>query len=100
MKSLVVLRKGAFYKTFTRPVAKCALLAVLVYQLVYFGWSKLEADEIKQERQAEIVKLEAQVRALQAAREAEEAAAAAAASAAGDGRGEAKGSGWLWWRWK
>ncbi|KAL2178909.1 uncharacterized protein P884DRAFT_257002 [Thermothelomyces heterothallicus CBS 202.75] len=41
---------GAFYKTFTRPVAKCALLAVFVYQLVYFGWSKLEVEEIKEAR--------------------------------------------------
>jgi hypothetical protein len=45
--------QGAFYKTFTRPVAKCALLAVFVYQLVYFGWAKLEADDIKEERQGE-----------------------------------------------
>ncbi|KAG7289040.1 hypothetical protein NEMBOFW57_005401 [Staphylotrichum longicolle] len=45
--------QGAFYKTFTRPVAKCALLAVFVYQLAYFGWTKLEADEIKEERQGE-----------------------------------------------
>jgi hypothetical protein len=42
-----------FYKTFTRPVAKCALLAVFVYQLVYWGWTKLETDEIKDERQGE-----------------------------------------------
>jgi hypothetical protein len=34
-------------------VAKCALLAVFVYQLVYFGWAKLETDEIKAERQGE-----------------------------------------------
>ncbi|KAK4105056.1 hypothetical protein N658DRAFT_504569 [Parathielavia hyrcaniae] len=45
--------EGAFYKTFTRPVAKCALLAVFVYQLVYFGWTKLETDEIRRERQGE-----------------------------------------------
>ncbi|KAL2163165.1 hypothetical protein VTH06DRAFT_7001 [Thermothelomyces fergusii] len=45
--------KGAFYKTFTRPVAKCALLAVFVYQLVYFGWSRLEVEEIKEQRQGE-----------------------------------------------
>ncbi len=45
--------QGAFYKAFTRPVAKCALLAVLVYQLAYFGWRKLEADEIGEERRGE-----------------------------------------------
>ncbi|KAH6850784.1 hypothetical protein B0I37DRAFT_372395 [Chaetomium sp. MPI-CAGE-AT-0009] len=98
---------GAFYKTFTRPVAKCALLAVFVYQLVYFGWAKLETEEVKEERQAEIVKLEAQVRGLQAAR----AAAAAVGGTAADEKGSgsegaevdkegAKPTGGSWWRWK
>jgi hypothetical protein len=45
--------QGNFYKTFTRPVAKCALIAVFVYQLAYFGWAKLETDEIKQDREGE-----------------------------------------------
>ncbi|KAK4137630.1 hypothetical protein BT67DRAFT_453890 [Trichocladium antarcticum] len=75
---------SSFYKTFSRPVAKCALLAVLVYQLVYFGWAKLEADDVKEERQAEIVRLEAQVKGLQAA--------AAAAAAAGTDGGAAASS--------
>ncbi|KAK4042880.1 hypothetical protein C8A01DRAFT_32977 [Parachaetomium inaequale] len=98
---------GTFYKTFTRPVAKCALLAVFVYQLVYFGWAKLETDEIKAERQAEIIKLEAHARSLHAAQAAQAAAAAAAASegsseggSAGDGGDGAKGAGSSWWRWK
>ncbi|KAK3378143.1 hypothetical protein B0H63DRAFT_451953 [Podospora didyma] len=43
---------GNFYKTFTRPVAKCLLLAMLVYQIAYWGWVKLEQDEIKVERLA------------------------------------------------
>ncbi|KAL2118919.1 hypothetical protein VTJ04DRAFT_5878 [Mycothermus thermophilus] len=42
---------GAFYKTFTRPVAKCVLIAVFVYQLIYFGWTKLETEEIKRDKQ-------------------------------------------------
>ncbi|KAK4241266.1 hypothetical protein C8A03DRAFT_30611 [Achaetomium macrosporum] len=112
---------AAFYKTFTRPVAKCALLAVLVYQLVYFGWTKLEVEELKQEREeggvfdhgvAEIIKLEAQVRSLQAAQAAAEAAkAVGAAPSASDSagnisdghgddtkeRGKAKG-GWRSWK--
>lgn len=46
-------QQAAFYRTFTRPVAKCALIAVLVYQVVYFGWTKLEHEEIKAERQGE-----------------------------------------------
>jgi hypothetical protein len=41
---------GEFYKTFTRPVAKTLLLALFTYQVVYWGWAKLEQDEIKEER--------------------------------------------------
>ncbi|KAK3308627.1 uncharacterized protein B0T15DRAFT_524846 [Chaetomium strumarium] len=102
---------AAFYRTFTRPVAKCALLAVLVYQLVYFGWTKLEVEELKQEREAEIIKLEAQIRSLQAAQAAAEAAEARGAASASDsvrsisdGNGddrkqEAKARG-SWWSWR
>ncbi|KAL0467246.1 hypothetical protein QR685DRAFT_533808 [Neurospora intermedia] len=93
---------GVFYKTFTRPVAKCLLTALFVYQVVYWGWSKLEVDEIKEERQAEITKLEAQVRALQVKKEKEaEAAAAAAATASASNTGASpdsqKKKGWGWW---
>ncbi|KAK1760804.1 hypothetical protein QBC47DRAFT_456511 [Echria macrotheca] len=63
---------GDFYKTFTRPVAKCALLAILTYQFVYWGWLKLEQDEIKADRQSDIAQLEAQVEALQRAAAAKE----------------------------
>ncbi|KAL2152026.1 hypothetical protein VTH82DRAFT_5210 [Thermothelomyces myriococcoides] len=97
---------GAFYKTFTRPVAKCALLAVFVYQLVYFGWTKLEVEEIKEERQAEIARLEARVRSLHAAQQAAAAAAAAqsesSSKVAGGSRGKdgAEGSKGSWWLWK
>lgn len=41
---------GVFYKAWTRPVAKTALLAVFVYQLAYWGWSKLEVDDIKEQK--------------------------------------------------
>ncbi|KAK3499879.1 uncharacterized protein B0T23DRAFT_370928 [Neurospora hispaniola] len=93
---------GVFYKTFTRPVAKCLLTALFVYQVVYWGWSKLEVNEIKEERQAEITKLEAQVRALQVKKEKEaEAAAAAAATAIASNTGASpdsqKKKGWGWW---
>ncbi|KXX78455.1 Inner membrane assembly complex subunit 17 [Madurella mycetomatis] len=95
--------KGAFYKTFTRPVAKCALLAVLTYQLVYFGWTKLVHEEIKADRQAEITKLEAQVRSLQSARETGVEAKAAAGDVAGENaKGGEGGSGKVsgrWWPW-
>lgn len=42
-------QQAQFYKTFTRPVAKVLLIAVLTYQLAYFTWSKLEADELRGE---------------------------------------------------
>ncbi len=41
------MTQSNFYKTFTRPVAKCLLLALFTYQLVYLGWVKLEAEEVK-----------------------------------------------------
>ncbi|KAG5970575.1 hypothetical protein E4U55_001611 [Claviceps digitariae] len=57
-----------FYKTFTRPVAKVLVLAVFTYQFIYWGWSKLEADEHQQRTNVEIAELEAQVNALDKAR--------------------------------
>ncbi|POS73106.1 hypothetical protein DHEL01_v208498 [Diaporthe helianthi] len=50
-----------FYKDFTRPVAKVLLMAMLTYQLAYWGWVKLEQDEIRAEREGEVQRLEAQV---------------------------------------
>ncbi|KAK1829621.1 hypothetical protein QBC39DRAFT_356010 [Podospora conica] len=46
---------GDFYKTFTRPVAKCLLLALFTYQLTYWAWLKLEMDEIKMERTGKLL---------------------------------------------
>ncbi|RKU41847.1 hypothetical protein DL546_000190 [Coniochaeta pulveracea] len=54
-----------FYKTFTRPVAKCLLLAMFTYQLAYFAWVKLETEEIRKKKTAEIAGLEEQVKELQ-----------------------------------
>ena len=51
-----------FYKTFTRPVAKCLLMAMLTYQLAYFAWVKLETDEVKEERQGMQILFKALVR--------------------------------------
>lgn len=45
--------QSEFYKTFTRPVAKVLLMAVLTYQLVYWSWLKLETDEIRAETDGE-----------------------------------------------
>lgn len=36
-----------FYKTFSRPIFKVALMAIFTYQLAYYGWTKLETDEVK-----------------------------------------------------
>ncbi|KFY58284.1 hypothetical protein V496_06191 [Pseudogymnoascus sp. VKM F-4515 (FW-2607)] len=52
-----------FYKTFARPIAKVLLLATFTYQLSYYFWVKLEKDEIKSERQNEILQLENQLQA-------------------------------------
>ncbi|KAK4458843.1 hypothetical protein QBC42DRAFT_275755 [Cladorrhinum samala] len=53
---------GEFYKAWTRPVAKTGLIAFFTYQLLYWGWSKLEFDEMKESREAEITRLEALVK--------------------------------------
>ncbi|PMD59806.1 uncharacterized protein K444DRAFT_529477 [Hyaloscypha bicolor E] len=50
-----------FYRTFTRPVAKVLLMATFTYQLAYWGWVKLEKEEIKRSRSAEIEVLEKQL---------------------------------------
>ena len=39
-----------FYKSFGRPIAKVFLGAVFTYQVVYWGWVKLETDEIKRQK--------------------------------------------------
>lgn len=40
---------------------------MFTYQCLYWGWVKLEQDEIKEERTAEIAQLEAEVNRLAAA---------------------------------
>ncbi|UKZ57904.1 hypothetical protein TrVGV298_011765 [Trichoderma virens] len=47
-----------FYKTFTRPIGKVLVLAVFTYQVAYWTWTKLEADEHRAETDATIVELE------------------------------------------
>ncbi|OAA64527.1 hypothetical protein SPI_03174 [Niveomyces insectorum RCEF 264] len=46
------------------------LMAIFTYQLAYFGWTKLEQDEIRATRQSEISALEAKVEDLQAKKKA------------------------------
>ncbi|PTB62798.1 hypothetical protein BBK36DRAFT_1127800, partial [Trichoderma citrinoviride] len=47
-----------FYKTFTRPIGKVLVLAVFTYQVAYWTWVKLEADEHRAETDATIAALE------------------------------------------
>ncbi|TFB05095.1 hypothetical protein CCMA1212_002436 [Trichoderma ghanense] len=47
-----------FYKTFTRPVGKVLVLAIFTYQVAYWTWLKLEADEHRAETDATIAALE------------------------------------------
>lgn len=61
---------SSFFKTFGRPIAKVSLMAVFAYQLVFFAWMKLETDDIRSSREAEIASLETKVRELQAAKKA------------------------------
>lgn len=49
---LTICSKTNFYKTFTRPVAKVLLMAIFTYQLAYWGWVKLEQDEIRDQRES------------------------------------------------
>ena len=49
--ALANLLQSSFFKTFGRPITKVCLMAVFTYQLVFFGWTKLEQDEIRSERQ-------------------------------------------------
>ncbi|KAL7931217.1 hypothetical protein V8C35DRAFT_310699 [Trichoderma chlorosporum] len=50
-----------FYKTFTRPIGKVLVLAVFTYQVAYWTWTKLEADEHRAETDATIAALETTV---------------------------------------
>ncbi|KAK2784691.1 hypothetical protein FQN52_008919 [Onygenales sp. PD_12] len=52
----------AVYKSFTRPFLKVFLGGVLTYQIIYWGWLKLEMDEEKVKRNDEIAELEKKVR--------------------------------------
>lgn len=47
---LISVIQMARYKAFTRPFGKVFLGAVLVYQVIYWSWLKLEMDESKLEK--------------------------------------------------
>jgi hypothetical protein len=40
-------RAGTFYRSFGSPIFKCFLMALFTYQVVYWGWMKLESIEEK-----------------------------------------------------
>ncbi|KAJ6787581.1 hypothetical protein PWT90_00664 [Aphanocladium album] len=52
---------ASFYKTFSRPIAKVMILAVFTYQVAYWSWTKLEADEAREKIDSEIDILEKKV---------------------------------------
>ncbi|CAD6503256.1 BgTH12-02923 [Blumeria graminis f. sp. triticale] len=47
-----------YYKTFARPVAKVLLMATFTYQVAYWTWVKLETDELKANKTAQLIALE------------------------------------------
>lgn len=49
----LVQQQAQFYKTFTRPIGKVLVLAVFTYQVAYWTWNKLEADEHRAEADGE-----------------------------------------------
>ncbi|KAI1342244.1 hypothetical protein F5Y15DRAFT_335582 [Xylariaceae sp. FL0016] len=57
-----------FYKTFGRPIAKTALMAILTYQLVYYLWTRLETDETRRNMNATISELELRIEQLEKAK--------------------------------
>ncbi|KAI6275049.1 hypothetical protein MCOR27_007143 [Pyricularia oryzae] len=48
---------GNFYKTFGRPILKVVLSAMFVYQVAYYGWVKMETDEITRDREEQPIQL-------------------------------------------
>ncbi|KAI5815832.1 hypothetical protein BZA77DRAFT_314402 [Pyronema omphalodes] len=51
----------SIYKDFGRPFIKVFLMAVFVYQTMYWGWMKMEKDELKKEKNEVIRELEEKV---------------------------------------
>lgn len=49
MSSLLRVQK-AFYRDFGPPVVKVFLGALVTYQVLYWGWLKLESMETKEEK--------------------------------------------------
>ncbi|KAI0167281.1 hypothetical protein BJ166DRAFT_230450 [Pestalotiopsis sp. NC0098] len=58
-------QQPSFWKTFSRPIFKVALMAIFTYQLAYYGWMKLETDEIRSNAAATIADLEKRIELLE-----------------------------------
>ncbi|KAI4599895.1 hypothetical protein KJ359_001631 [Pestalotiopsis sp. 9143b] len=58
-------QQPSFWKTFSRPIFKVALMAIFTYQLAYYGWMKLETDEIRTDAAATIADLEKRIELLE-----------------------------------
>lgn len=57
-----------FYKVFGRPIAKNFLIAVAVYQAIYWSWIKLESMEVKQEKEGEMRRLQGEIEGMTGAK--------------------------------
>ncbi|KAK9414444.1 putative Inner membrane assembly complex subunit 17 [Seiridium unicorne] len=58
-------QQPSFYKTFSRPIFKVALMAIFTYQLAFYAWTKLETDEIRADAAATIADLEKRIEVLE-----------------------------------
>ncbi|RDI79567.1 hypothetical protein Vi05172_g10444 [Venturia inaequalis] len=58
----------AFYKAWGIPLVKVFLGAMFTYQVLYYGWLKLESIEQKKEKDAEMKLLEGQLAELTASK--------------------------------
>ncbi|KAF2098675.1 hypothetical protein NA57DRAFT_75912 [Rhizodiscina lignyota] len=54
----------AFYSNFGKPLFKTFLMALFTYQVLYWGWLKLESIEMKRDKDAEVKSLEDEVKGL------------------------------------
>ncbi|KAL1588538.1 hypothetical protein WHR41_02892 [Cladosporium halotolerans] len=51
-----------FYKYRSRPVFKSVLVAIFTYQVLYWGWLKLESMETKHNKEGELRSIESEIR--------------------------------------
>lgn len=54
--------QGTYYKSFSYPILKAFLIALLTYQLTYYAWLKLETIEEKDTKSTEIRDLQEELR--------------------------------------